>query len=75
MRTTVDIPDPLYRRLKAAAALRGSTVKQILIHLIEKELQGTAPPRKGRLRLPLIESDRPGSLRLTNAQIHEILFP
>ena len=74
MRTTVDIPDPLYRRLKATAALRGSSVKQIVIHLIEKELR-VPSPKKGRIKLPLIESDRPGSLHLTNAEVHEILFP
>lgn len=75
VRTTVDIPDPVYRRLKATAALRGATVKEIIVGLIEKELRIAPSPRKGRIRLPLIESHRPGSLRLTNAEINEILFP
>lgn len=74
MRTTLDIPDPLYRRLKATAALRGSTVKEIVLKLIEREIASPSS-RKRRVRLPLIESDRPGTLRLTNAQINEILFP
>ena len=74
MRTTLDIPDPLYRRLKATAALRGSTVKEIVLKLIEREIASPSA-RKRRIRLPLIESDRPGTLRLTNAQINEILFP
>ena len=74
MRTTIDIPDPIYRRLKAVAALRGSTVKEIVLKLVENELAGPSP-KKRRIRPPLIESDRPGSLHLTNAQINEILFP
>jgi hypothetical protein len=74
MRTTLDIPDPLYRRLKATAALRGCTVKEIVLKLIEREIAAPSA-RKRRIRLPLIESDRPGTLRLTNAQINEILFP
>lgn len=74
MRTTIDIPDPLYRRLKAAAAYRGSTVKRIVLELVQQELDGSRP-RAGRIQLPLIDSDRPGSLRLTNAKVNEILFP
>ena len=74
MRTTVDIPDPLYRRLKATAALRGCTVKEVIVSLVTRELEGT-PRKKRRVKLPLIDSDRPGSLHLTNAQVNEILFP
>jgi hypothetical protein len=31
MRTTVDIPDSLYRRLKLAAALRGCSIKDLML--------------------------------------------
>ena len=73
MRTTIDIPDATYRRLKAAA-LRGLSIREVVLRLVQREM--TSPrPRKGQLKLPLIESERPGSLRLTNAQINEILFP
>ena len=74
LRTTIDIPDATYRRLKAAAALRGLSVREIVLRLVEREVK-QARPRKTRLKLPFIESDRPGSLKLTNAQINEILFP
>ena len=73
MRITIDIPDPLYRQLKAAAALRGSSVKDIIVTLVSRELQGV-PRRKNRVKLPLVESRRPGRLRLTNAEVNEILF-
>jgi hypothetical protein len=74
MRTTIDIPDPVYRQLKATAALRGCSVREIILRVVERELAAAAP-KKGRIKLPLIESDRPGSLHLTNADINEILFP
>ena len=75
MRTTVDIPDPLYRKLKSKAAAEGRSVKEFILRGVEKEL-GSAAARKGRLRLPLVRSKEPGALELTNEQIYEIIpFP
>jgi len=74
MRTTVDIPDPVYRQLKARAALQGCSVKQLILRGVEAELQGKKESGR-RVVLPLVETKRPGRLRLTNAQIDEILFP
>jgi hypothetical protein len=75
MRTTVDIPDPTYRKLKAKAALRGCSVKELILHGVEAELKGERGLAKGRAALPLIKSKRPGWLRLSNKTIHEILLP
>lgn len=76
MRTTVDIPDPTYRQLKAKAALRGCSVKALILHGVEAELKGEKRGQaKGRVALPLIKSKRPGWLRLSNKTIHEILLP
>lgn len=76
MRTTVDIPDPVYRRLKSAAAQRGCSVKELVLRGVRAELEGARPTRKARaLKLPIIDSKQPGWLRLTNQQINEILFP
>jgi hypothetical protein len=75
MRTTVDIPDSLYRRLKSAAALRGCSVKDLVLRGVKAELQvHGGRHRKKPVRLPIIASKRPGSLRLTNCKINEILF-
>ncbi len=75
MRTTVDIPDPTYRKLKSKAAQRGCSVKRLVLQSVEKELRaGTA--RKTRVRPPIVRSRQPGTLHLTNEQVYEIVpFP
>jgi hypothetical protein len=68
--------DSLYRRLKSAAALRGCSVKDLVLRGVKAELQvHGGRHRKKPVRLPIIASKRPGSLRLTNCKINEILFP
>jgi hypothetical protein len=74
MRTTVDIPDPLYRELKGKAASEGRSVKELILRGVEQELRG--PHRRRRVKLPIVPSKRPGSLKLDNAKIFEIIpFP
>ena len=75
MRTTVDIPDPMYRQLKSKAALRGCSVKQLILRGVEIELQGSSAKARNQVRFPVIRSKRPGWLKLTNEQINEILLP
>ena len=75
MRTTVDIPDPAYRKLKSKAAQEGCTIKTLILRGIENSLQAGVR-RKGRLRAPLLRSKEPGTLDLTNERIYEIIpFP
>jgi hypothetical protein len=38
MRTTIDIPDALFRKTKATAAFRGSTMKEVIVQAIQKEV-------------------------------------
>ena len=38
MRTTLDLPDDLFRRLKAHAALKGSTLRDLFLELTQREL-------------------------------------
>jgi hypothetical protein len=72
----VDIPDPTYRQLKAKAALRGCSVKELILRGVEVELNGEGCAKtKRRVSLPLVKSRRPGWLRLSNKAIHEILLP
>ena len=73
MRTTVDLPDPLFRQVKSAAALRGSTLKEFIKDALQQAI-GTDRALRGRkVRLPLIRSKHPGTLRLTNADIENYL--
>ena len=40
MKATVDIPDPLYRQVKARAALEGRAIRDVTIELYERWLEG-----------------------------------
>lgn len=76
MRTTIDIPDPMYRRLKARAAKEGRSVKSLILQGTEQVLASNASPQRRAVRLPLVRSKRPGTLRLDNARIYDaISFP
>ena len=76
MRTTVDIPDSLYRQLKSKAANEGSSVKELILRGVESELEGTQKRKKHRVSLPIVKSKRPGTVQLDNAKIFEIIpFP
>ena len=41
MRTTVDLPDELYRTLKTRAAISGVTLRELIQSLIEEGLKGS----------------------------------
>jgi len=73
MRTTIDIPDALYRGLKAKPARQGLSVKEIILKGVEKEM-GDTVTKRGQVRLPLIRAKETRKLDLTNVQIDDILF-
>jgi hypothetical protein len=75
VRTTVDIPAPLYRRLKEQAAAGGQSIRELVLAGVRSVLlQPQRPPSK-RVKFPLIVSDGP-KVNLTNRQIYEhIEFP
>ena len=43
MKTTLEMPDGLFRRAKATAAQRGQSLKQLVTTALERELTGPAP--------------------------------
>jgi hypothetical protein len=76
MRTTVDIPDPLYRRLKARAASEGSSAKTLILRGVERVLKEKPRISSRRVTAPIMRSKRPGTLHLDNARIYEVIsFP
>jgi hypothetical protein len=77
MRTTVDIPDALYRELKSTAAREKRSVKELILRGVEVELRIRRMPRKSkRVVLPLVRSKTPGKLQIDHAKIFELIpFP
>lgn len=76
MRTTVDLPAAMHRRLKARAAAEGKTAKALILRGIEQVLTDRSVVAKGKLVAPVIRSKRPGSLRIDNARIYDVIsFP
>ncbi len=47
MKTTIEMPDALFRKVKAVAATRGQTMKQVLTAALERELRGVTPAEGG----------------------------
>jgi hypothetical protein len=39
MKTSLDFPDPLFRQLKAQAALQGSSLKNLVVSFVERGLR------------------------------------
>jgi hypothetical protein len=73
MRTTIDLPDDLFRQVKSKAALRGETSKEIVQAAIKKEIFTEAPKNPFRLKFPLIKSKNPKTLSVTSGKIENLL--
>jgi len=73
MRTTVDLPEPLFRRTKAVAALRGSTLKELIIQAVEKEVSGSGPQSGKRLKLPLVRLPKGKTVNLSGFDFDDLL--
>lgn len=43
MKTTIELPDDLYRRVKAKSALEGKTVREVATSLFQQWADGTVP--------------------------------
>jgi hypothetical protein len=73
MKTTVEIPDDLFRQVKARAALEGLPLRELVTYGLRLALQ--APPqaaRSHRAAFPLIRATS-GSALLTEAETHAAL--
>jgi len=75
IRTTVDIPVSLYRKLKEQAAAQGRSVREIILAGVRTSLVEGKRPRAKRVQFPLIVSKGP-KVDLTNEKIYEhVEFP
>ena len=51
MRTTIDLPDPLFKEAKSAAALRGQSLKEIVVTALRRELRNGRTKPASRTRM------------------------
>ncbi len=72
MRTTLDLPDPLFRSLKARAAMDGTSLKDLVVRLVQAGLaQSTQTAHLKRSPLPVLVSGPIAAM--TNAQLYALL--
>ena len=75
MRTTVDIPDRMYRQLKSRAASEGSSTRALILRGVKEVLKFERRKAGVPASLPIVRSKRPGTVALDNARIYDIAFP
>ncbi len=79
MRTSLDIPDPLFKHLKTRAAQEGRTLRDLVIELVERGLSAREvvdPQKRFQARPPVIPNQGPLLLDLgkwTNADLYEVI--
>ncbi|MES2973193.1 MAG: hypothetical protein V4757_06270 [Pseudomonadota bacterium] len=78
MRTSLDFPDELFRHLKTRAALEGSTLRDLVIALVERGLIADEAPKPKREAVPFpsVSLGSPMALpasEFTNARLSEFL--
>jgi hypothetical protein len=74
VRITIDIPAPIYRRLKEQAARQGTSVRELVTRGIDSVLLQPERPKR-RISFSLIRSKGP-KVTLTNRRIYEVIeFP
>ena len=66
MRTTVDLPEKIYRKAKSEAALKGITLRVYILEALKLAFtSATEFDDKGvRVSLPLVPSSHPGALKI-----------
>lgn len=79
MRTTLELPDPLFARLKARAASERVTLKQLLRTYVEQGLRAApihSVPNRSAATLPRLEGELAlEDHQLSNAALFELLDP
>jgi hypothetical protein len=79
MRTTVDLPDDLFRRAKAHAALNGMSLKELIAGSLAKGLRGDGArretsSRRKRSKLPIARRATGRRIpALSNARLFRLL--
>ena len=72
VRTSLDIPEDLHRRIHEAAKRRGCSARALILSSIEREV-ACEPRPKGRVKAPLV-SGKGDPVNPSHDQIYDILF-
>lgn len=77
MRTTIDLPDPLFREAKAVAALRDQSLKDIVVLALRRELRdGRSTPsrrRTGKSAFPKLACKGDFVVQPTREQLDDVV--
>ena len=75
MRTTIELPDSVYRKGEQVARAHGVTIEEFIIRTFERELKDEpdTPSHSKRVTLPLVPSNEPGTLDLKDFNFDDLL--
>jgi hypothetical protein len=75
MRTTIELPDPVYRKGEQIARTQGVTIEEFIVRAFERELENEPDIASlaKRVSLPLVPSNEPGSLDLKDFDFDDLL--
>jgi len=75
MQTTVNLPDALFEKSATVAASRGTTVEQLIVQAIAKEVGGchSGSTGSGEVELPVLSSKHPATLDLAKFDFDDLL--
>jgi hypothetical protein len=74
MRTTVDLPDEVFRRAKIVAVERGTTLRELVRQALSREigLDVSTSEIQKRTEFPIFGSKSPGTLDLKNEDLSRL---
>jgi hypothetical protein len=75
MRTTIELPESVYRKGEKVARTQGVTIEEFIVRAFERELKAEpdVPSHPKRVTLPLIQSKEPGTLVLKDFNFDDLL--
>jgi hypothetical protein len=72
MKTTIDIPDELFREAKARAAMEGIKLKDLVADALRAKLHPGTHQKRRRVKFPIIEGD-PAAPPITDEMVKAAL--
>jgi hypothetical protein len=75
MRTTIELPDSVYRKAEKVARTQGVTIEEFIVRTFERELKAEpdAPSHSKRVTLPLVPSKESGTMDLKDFNFDDLL--